>query len=863
MVTIYIDNRPYEVKEGQNLLHAALSLGIEIPYFCWHPCMGSVGACRQCAVVQHKDGNDPGGRVVMSCMTPVDQGGYFSVNHPQAKSFRRHVIEWLMTNHPHDCPVCDEGGECHLQDMTVMSGHNYRRYNFKKRTFKNQNLGPFVKHEMNRCITCYRCVRYYKGVAGGTDLDAYASSNHVYFGRPEDGKLESEFSGNLVEICPTGVFTDKTFNKHFNRKWDLRQAPSVCQLCSVGCNTIAAERYGAFRRIQNRYNQDVNGYFLCDKGRFGHGFANSEKRLKTPFVRIDGKLQEVSQEEALSVARQVLQASNRVIGIASPRASMEANFALKELVGAEHFYAGISDAEYTTQQAFLQLVQKHTIPIASLDEISHADGVVVIGEDITQTAPMMALRVRQAVWNQKVVAAKKKGIADWNDAAIRNSEREEQGNLAILTPLSTNLDDVARIVQRAGVKSLISALHDTQAQWVSLLTEAENPVLIVGCGLLSPELMKSALEMVAQLRQKGRGIKVACAFLDSNSVGLSLLQPRLLSEALKQSADVAIVLENDLTKRLDRHEIKQFRQNLKSVVALDYIETPTTQMADVVFPTASFFEGTGTLVNQEARAQRYERVVPIQPTLEDAFRVIQKLNSHGVTNTEDNVDVVNARLARALPLWAHFADKMLKADFRIHGQKIPKQPLSAGGRTAIHANVTMHEPQTPIDPDSPLSNSMEGYPGRPPAVMTPFYWRPGWNSVQALNQYQKEVGGPLQGGEVGTRLHIEVSGLNPEMPVHHDHRRIPIYHIFGSEERSVLTEEIASLVPQPYIVLAPQDAERLGVPEQSEVNVGHDAYHQKAVVKISPELEVGSMGVPVIDAMREILLMKEECRVWK
>ena len=188
-------------------------------------------------------------------------------------------------NHPHDCPVCDEGGECHLQDMTVMTGHDYRRYRFTKRTHRNQDLGPFVNHEMNRCIQCYRCVRFYRDYAGGGDFNVFGSHNHVYFGRHDDGALESEFSGNLVEVCPTGVFTDKTLKQHYTRKWDLQTAPSVCVHCGLGCNTIPGERYGTLRRIRNRYNGEVNGYFLCDRGRYGYEFVNSAARLRQPLAR--------------------------------------------------------------------------------------------------------------------------------------------------------------------------------------------------------------------------------------------------------------------------------------------------------------------------------------------------------------------------------------------------------------------------------------------------------------------------------------------------------------------------------------------------------------------------------------------------
>ncbi len=267
LATIFIDNKPYQVKDGENLLQEILSLGLNLPYFCWHPAMGSVGACRQCAIKQFKDEKDTRGRIVMACMTPATEGMRISIDDPAAAEFRKSVAEWLMTNHPHDCPVCDEGGECHLQDMTLMNGHSYRRYRGLKRTFRNQDLGPLVNHEMNRCIQCYRCVRFYRGLAGGRDFDVFGIRDQAYFGRYEDGVLENEFSGNLVEICPTGVFTDKTLRFHYTRKWDLQTAPSVCVNCSLGCNTIPGERYGTLRRIRNRYNHDINGYFLCDRGR--------------------------------------------------------------------------------------------------------------------------------------------------------------------------------------------------------------------------------------------------------------------------------------------------------------------------------------------------------------------------------------------------------------------------------------------------------------------------------------------------------------------------------------------------------------------------------------------------------------------
>jgi NADH-quinone oxidoreductase subunit G len=259
MAKIFIDNVAYEVDGSQNLLAACLSLGLNLTYFCWHPALHSVGACRQCGILKYRDENDTKGRIMMACMEPAAEGTRISIEAPQAREFRAANIEALMINHPHDCPVCDEGGECHLQDMTLMSGHNYRRYRFKKRTHTNQYLGPFINHEMNRCIQCYRCVRFYNDYAGGKDFSVFAAHDDVYFGRYEPGVLESEFSGNLVEVCPTGVFTDKTLKQHYTRKWDLTNAPSVCHQCGLGCNILAGERYGTIRRILSRFNGDVNG----------------------------------------------------------------------------------------------------------------------------------------------------------------------------------------------------------------------------------------------------------------------------------------------------------------------------------------------------------------------------------------------------------------------------------------------------------------------------------------------------------------------------------------------------------------------------------------------------------------------------
>jgi NADH-quinone oxidoreductase subunit G len=397
MAKLKIDNITYEVTEGKNLLETCLSLKLDLPYFCWHPAMGSVGACRQCAVKIFKDENDTHGKLAMSCMESVKDGLRISISNSGAKLFREEVIEWLMTNHPHDCPVCDEGGSCHLQDMTVMTGHDYRRFQFKKRTYRNQYLGPFIHHEMNRCIQCYRCVRYYRDYAGGDDLNVFGAHNHVYFGRAEDGVLQSAFSGNLVEVCPTGVFTDKTLKQHYTRKWDLTSAPSICMNCSLGCNIMGGERYGELRLITDRYHPEVNGYFICDRGRFGYEYVNHENRVYKPIIR-NRVSEAVSITEMIDHVKKLLASSDKIIGVGSPRASVESNYALQKITGEESFFKGITDIETNLLDYVLQLMHSGKFDLPSQKQIEQADAIIVIGEDLTNSAPMLALAVRQALY---------------------------------------------------------------------------------------------------------------------------------------------------------------------------------------------------------------------------------------------------------------------------------------------------------------------------------------------------------------------------------------------------------------------------------------------------------------------------------
>ena len=881
MVKITIDGKTYEVEPKNNLLQTVLSLGLDLPYFCWHPAMGSVGSCRQCAVKKYADEKDQKGRIVMACMEPVVDGLRISLNDPEVKQFRENIIELIMTNHPHDCPVCDEGGECHLQDMTLMSGHNYRRYEFNKRTHNNQYLGPFINHEMNRCIACYRCVRFYREYAGGRDFNVFASRNRVFFGRYEDGVLENEFSGNLVEVCPTGVFTDKTYKQHYTRKWDLTTAPSICHNCSLGCNIIAGERYGTIRRIASRYNARVNGYFICDRGRFGYEYVNSDQRLKEPLRRgqASGKLEPVEVPTAFEFVKKILSKKGRVLGIGSPKASLESNYALQKLVGKENFFAGVSEQEHRLVLKAMDIMQNGPSNVPSLRETEKADAVLVLGEDVTNTAPMLALSLRQASRVKPMELPLKMNIPSWHEMAALEIMQDERGPFFVLTPDESKLDDVATATYRNAPDNIARmgfaiaheidptapAVEDLSEEEKTLarqiadeLVAAKKPLIVSGVSLLNEKILEAAANIARAIDKKEKIADLFFALPEANSFGLAMLEEKALDRALQaagpQKFEAIIILENDLYRRLPQEQADQLLNSAEKTIVLHYLQNKTTEQADLVVSVGPFTESDGTLINNEGRAQRFFQVFYPQETIKESWRWLAGfMEDNGLIqeNEWNNLDDLIDALVKDYPALKAVKEAAPDSAFRINNQKIPRQSHRYSGRTSILANVNVSEPKPPQDDDSPLSFTMEGYIGpTPPATLTRF-WYPGWNSVNALNKFQIEIGGGLHGGDPGVRV------FKPRLENEPDYFKdvpalfkapekqwlaIPLYLFYGSDELSPYTPGVQELLPEPFALLNEKTAQALKS-DKITVQVGNQSLELK--VKQSAAFPEGLIGLPV------------------
>ncbi|PTU73833.1 NADH-quinone oxidoreductase subunit NuoG [Pseudomonas mangrovi] len=886
MATIHVDGKDYEVDGADNLLQACLSLGLDIPYFCWHPALGSVGACRQCAVKQYSDENDTRGRLVMSCMTPATDNSWISIDDEEAKAFRASVVEWLMTNHPHDCPVCEEGGHCHLQDMTVMTGHNQRRYRFSKRTHQNQELGPFIAHEMNRCIACYRCVRYYKDYAGGTDLGVFGAHDNVYFGRVEDGVLESEFAGNLTEVCPTGVFTDKTHSERYTRKWDMQFAPSICHGCASGCNISPGERYGEIRRIENRFNGEVNQYFLCDRGRFGYGHVNRKDRPRQPLMQLSKMKMGV--DSALDQAAALVK-NRTLIGIGSPRASLESNHALRELVGADNFYSGIAAGEWQNLQLIRDLLRDGPLPTPSLREIEEHDAIFVLGEDLTQTAARMALALRQAARGKATEIAASARIQDWHQAAVQNVAQHALHPLFIASVAATRLDDVAeQSVQAApldiarlgfavahaidpsapAVEGLEQDAAELAQRIAAALLAGQRPLIVSGASLGNRAVIEAAGNIAQALKNREKNASLSLVVPEANSLGMALLlagesRDSSLDAALAAlengAADAVLVLENDLYRRADPARVDAALAAARVVIVADHQRSATSERAHLLLPVASFAEADGTLVSLEGRAQRFFQV--FEPSyydgeslIREGWRWLHALHStlRGQPLDWSQLDQVTAACAASQPLLAGIEDAAPKAGFRIKGLKLAREPHRYSGRTSMRANQSVHEPRQPQDVDSPFAFSMEGYAGSAEdRQQIPFAWSPGWNSPQAWNKFQDEVGGHLRAGDPGVRLLHGGAGGSwfavpaPFAPAAGEWQLVPRHHLFGSEENSARAEPIQARMPQPYAAIAEEEAQRLGLAEGSQLRLSSQGCLLQLPLLVDASLPLGVVALPV------------------
>jgi len=428
MVKLTVDGKPVEVKEGETVLQAAQKLGIYCPTFCWHEKLEPIGACRICLVEIEKSP-----KLAVSCITKAMEGMNVHVSSPKAIDGRKGVMEMLLVNHPLDCPTCDKGGECDLQDVAYYVKNDRSRFGEPKRrfltssrsTFDEKQIGPLMYLTMNRCIACFKCVRMLKEVAGEYDLGAFGRGVFTEIDVVKDQPITNEFSGNTVEICPVGCLTSKPF-RYAVRTWLTQKKSSVCGFCSDGCNLTLWVGGDKIFRATSRKNDAVDEGWICDKGRYGYDIVNHPDRIKTPLIRKNGKLEQATWEEAFDLISSKIKetkekfGSDAFAGLGSARCSNEDNYLFQKffrtVIGTNNIDHRVAFKRLLPSPSSSAIENLYTMP-NSIEELEKTKMIVVIGCDITSEHPIIGLRIKKAVNNYAtplvLVNSKKTKLNAW------------------------------------------------------------------------------------------------------------------------------------------------------------------------------------------------------------------------------------------------------------------------------------------------------------------------------------------------------------------------------------------------------------------------------------------------------------------
>jgi NADH-quinone oxidoreductase subunit G len=639
MIELEIDGKPIQVTEGTSVIEAANRLGIYVPHFCYHKKLSIAANCRMCLVEIEK-----APKPLPACATPATNGMKVKTHSPLAVDAQKGVMEFLLINHPLDCPVCDEGGECQLQDLAVGYGASNSRYDESKRSVPNKFLGPLVATEMTRCIQCTRCVRFGVEIAGIMELGMVgrgeAEEILTFVGRTVD----SELSGNLIDVCPVGALTSKPF-RFTARPWELQNKKSVSPHCGLGSNLIVQTKLNRVYRVLPLENEEINESWLSDKDRFSYEGLNSSERLTQPMIKRDGEWRACDWPQAFTFIASRLQAIVGAVGaqhigaLATPHQTLEELYLLQKLVRA----LGSGNVDFRLRQSDFALDGKLRgapwlgMSVASLSELKR---ILLIGTSPRKDHPLIAARIRKAVkWGAQVSL-----INSCDDDLLMSV-----ANKLIVAP-SMMADALAEAVNDGGH---VIAAH---------LREAQPAAILLG-NFAQHHPQSSRLHQLAQQLAQQTGAKFGFLGEAANSFGGYLARATPFAAA-PAGLDAIEMLARPrrayfllgVEPELDCHNPAQATAAMRQaelVVAMSVYKHKAVEYAHVMLPIAPFSETAGTFVNTEGRAQSFSAAVPALGETRPAWKVLRVLgNTLKLSGFDhDTVEAVRAEVAaKAVPL---------------------------------------------------------------------------------------------------------------------------------------------------------------------------------------------------------------------
>jgi NADH-quinone oxidoreductase subunit G len=652
MVNLEVDGRAVQVRSGATVMDAAHKLDIYVPHFCWHKKLSIAANCRMCLVQVEK-----APKPLPACATPVTEGMKVWTHSDAAVDAQKGVMEFLLINHPLDCPICDQGGECQLQDLAVGYGASNSRYQEPKRVVLNKNLGPLIATDMTRCIHCTRCVRFGQEIAGVMELGMIGRSEHAEIITFVGKTVDSELSGNVIDLCPVGALTSKPF-RYTARTWELARRKSVSPHDGLGSNLVVQVKNDRVMRVVPLENEAINECWLSDKDRFSYEGLNSDDRLLRPMVKRDGKWEETDWQSALEhVVRELNRLRERhgaeTIGaLVSPHSTLEEMHLAQKLLrgmGSENIDFRLRQADFSADAA------REGAPWLGMTiaEFAALDRVLIVGSFLRKDHPLLAQRLRQAA---------KKGAK----VALVHTAADELllplAHEAIVAPsaLPRMLAEIASAAASAGGRTLPAPLAGVEASApardiAAMLASGERKAIFLG-SFAGWHPRAAQLHALAQLIAELSGAAVGFLTEAANSVGGALAgaYPRNggLNAATMLAAPRRAYLLLHVDPELDTADPAATRAALSAaelVVALSPFKSGAHEHADVLLPVAPFTETAGTFVNCEGRMQNFAGVVPPLAETRPAWKVLRVLGTMlSIPGfAYESIEAVRAELPRA------------------------------------------------------------------------------------------------------------------------------------------------------------------------------------------------------------------------
>jgi NADH-quinone oxidoreductase subunit G len=802
-INLIIDGREVSATEGEMLHDAAKRGDVEIPVFCYEPKLGEpVGACRMCLV--EIEGIP---KLQTSCSTPVRDGMVVHTRTDQVKHAQSAVVEFLLVNHPLDCPVCDKGGECPLQDISMGWGPGKSRMTDQKRHFEKPiELSPLVAIDRERCILCYRCVRFSQEVSEDEQLQLLERGDRTFVGTFDDRPYVAPFHGNITDLCPVGALTSYTY-RFRARPWDVEQAGSVCTLCPSQCNVSFTVRDERVKRVIARDNPDVDDGWLCDRGRYGFEMFDAEERVRGPRLRGGA---EVDWVDAIGKAAAGLKqgggASAAIVGDASNEEGYLVQRIMREALGSPHIDSRPSRGP--GRDALVRLAQPEIS--AKVRDIDSADAILVVGTEPLHSSPILDLRIRKAIRrnNAKLaVASEAPTTLDGGAAAV--ARYAPGGATGFLSELRSRLsggpthgEDTSSVA--ADVASVLASADSVVVIWGDRIARegdgATDALLDLAAaldlagkessGLLEiPDFTNArGLREAGCLPDAGPGLTQAPFPSPSGDKGASVGKPTEEIRAALESGELKTILLFGVDPLRDFPDTEAWKRALAAadhVIAFSTFETATTAMADVVFPLETHAEKDGTVSHPDGRLQRVRPSAARPGNIRPNWGVLAELSiALGVDTGISSQPSAFAALATEVPFYAGITD----AD--IAGRGIRWQDTS--GSAAL---PDLQSASTPGSPDTqrgaPTDNTETDPAARGVASADP--------GVLALSTYRDLWAGPI-------------TELNPPLRF---------------------------LGPQQRVALSLPDAERLGLATNDDVSVSQNGTSVRARVTIKERVPEG------------------------